>query len=315
MCIKFSPRREAIFLGVKQDMPGTPLAGIWLLCPTRWTVRADALASVTSNFQVLQQTWEESIEVVSDSETKARIRGVSSVMSTFDYLFGNMLGEMLLKNADNLSRSLQIKTLSAAEGQQIAKMTVQTLKSLRNDSSFHLYWSKISKIAADLDVGEPQLPRRRRVPRRYDEGTSEGDYHSDPKAHYRQIYYEAIDLIVNCIENRFDQPGYKKYESLQTLLLKACQLEDFENELHTVCQFYKNDFEEAVLRTQLQTFGTHFQSQNQSNEISSQTINIFYIRSYFLSLSSGQLSLLAYVKHLVQLILVMPATNALSEII
>ncbi len=86
-------------------------------------------------------------------------------------------------------------------------MTVQTLKSLRNDSSFHLYWSKISKIAADLDVGEPQLPRRRRVPWRYDEGTSEGDYHSDPKAHYRQIYYEAIDLIVNCIENRFDQPG------------------------------------------------------------------------------------------------------------
>ncbi len=74
--IKFSPRREAIFLGVKQDMPGTPLAGIRLLCPTRWTVRADALASVTSNFQVLQQTWEESIEVVSDSETKARIRSV-----------------------------------------------------------------------------------------------------------------------------------------------------------------------------------------------------------------------------------------------
>ncbi len=84
-----------------------------------------------------------------------------------------MLGEMLLKHADNLSRSLQIKTLSAAEGQQIAKMTVQTSKSLRNDSSFDLYWSKISKIAADLDVGEPQLPRRRRVPRCYDEGTSE----------------------------------------------------------------------------------------------------------------------------------------------
>ncbi len=80
-----------------------------------------------------------------------------------------------------------------------------------------------------------------------------------------------------------------------------------------LCVNYINDFEEAVLRTQLQTFGTHFQSQNQSNEISSQTINIFDIRSYFLSLSSGQLSLLAYVKRLVQLILVMPATNASSE--
>ncbi len=108
-------------------MPGSSSAGIRLLCPTRWTVRADALASVTSNFQVLQQTWEESIEAVCDSETKPRIRGVSSVMSTLDYLYGNMLGEILLQHADNLSCSLQTRTLSAAEGQQIAKMTVQTL--------------------------------------------------------------------------------------------------------------------------------------------------------------------------------------------
>ncbi len=48
-------------------------------------------------------------------------------MPTLDYLYGNMLGEMLLKHADNLSCSLQTRTLSAAEGQQIAKMTIQTL--------------------------------------------------------------------------------------------------------------------------------------------------------------------------------------------
>ncbi len=207
--IKISPRREAIFLAVKQDMPGSSSAGIRLLCLTRWTVRADALASVTSNFQVLQQTWEESIEAVCDTETKPRIRGISNVMSTLDYLYGNVLGEMLLKHADYFSRSLQTRTLSAAEGQQIAKMTIQTLKSLRTDSSFDLFWSKIRKKAADLDVDEPQLPRRRRIPPRFDEGTSEGDYHSDVKAYYRLSYYEAIDLIVNCIENRFNKPGYK----------------------------------------------------------------------------------------------------------
>jgi len=39
--------------------------GIRVLCPTRWTVRADSLASITKNYTVLQSTWEE------DSKTKA----------------------------------------------------------------------------------------------------------------------------------------------------------------------------------------------------------------------------------------------------
>ncbi len=30
-----------------------------------------------------------------------------------------------------------------------------------------------------------------------------------PKAHYRQYYYEAIDLIITCIHDRFNQPGYR----------------------------------------------------------------------------------------------------------
>ena len=42
-------------------------------------------------------------------------------------------------------------------------------------------------------------------------------------------------------------------------------------------------------------------------------ISIFYLKRYFLSLSPGQDSLLSQVRHLLQLILVMPATNATSE--
>ena len=52
--------------------------------------------------------------MVRDTETKARIRGVSAVMNTFDFVFGCMLGEkMILKHSDNLSSTLQHKSLSA----------------------------------------------------------------------------------------------------------------------------------------------------------------------------------------------------------
>ena len=89
-----------------------------MLCPTRWTVRANSLASIVSNYSALQSTWEEAVDLVRDSETKARINGVSAQMRKFDFLFGTLLGEMLLQHTDNLSRTLQ-KTMSAAEGQQV----------------------------------------------------------------------------------------------------------------------------------------------------------------------------------------------------
>ena len=60
-----------------------------------------------------------SVDVVKDSETIARINGVVSQMSKFSFLFG-VLGEMILRHTDNLSKTLQHKDFSASEGQEIA---------------------------------------------------------------------------------------------------------------------------------------------------------------------------------------------------
>lgn len=304
--IKISPRREGIFKRKKETLPGMCITGIRVLCPTRWTVRADALTSILQNFEALQETWEEAVEVVCDTETKARIRGVSAAMKTFDFLFGVMLGEIILRHTDNLSRTLQQRSISAAEGQQVAQMTFGTLKSLRNDLSYDLFWTKVNQTAFNLDVNEPQLPRRRKVPRRYDNGLSEGDHHDNPKSLYRQKYYEAIDLIVACIEDRFNQPSYAKYHLLDSLLIKACLHEEIESDVKIVCEFFHDDFDKDLLITLLQALGVQFQ--DHLAHISH--VNVFDVKDY---LTPGQLSLLSQVKRLTQLILVMPATNASSE--
>ena len=85
--LKYSPRCEEIFLRLKENLPGSTATGIRVLCPTRWTVRADSLADILENFQALQETWQESIEVAHETEIKARICGVEAQMNTFDYLF------------------------------------------------------------------------------------------------------------------------------------------------------------------------------------------------------------------------------------
>jgi len=93
-------------------------------------------------------------------------------------------------------------------------MTAETFKSICNDSSYDLFWKQVDIKVKSLGVIEPQLPRRRKVPKQYDSGLSAGDFHENPKD-YKQVYYEALDLIINCIE---DQPGYKVYKTLELLL-------------------------------------------------------------------------------------------------
>ena len=158
-------------------------------------------------------------------------------------------------------------------------------------------------------VSEPQLPRQRKLPRRYDDGSSGGDFPSTPKAHFKPTYFEAIDLITNCVQDRFNQPGYRIYQSLETLLIKASKGEELQENLDAVCAFYHDDFDKELLHSQLQTFGIHFQTV----EKPAVQISIFDLKRYFLSLSPGQASLLSQVRHLLQLILVMPATIATSE--
>lgn len=292
---------------MKEDSPCNP--GIRILCPTRWTVRANSIASVIENNDVLQSTWEEAADIVKDTETKSRIRGVSAVMGNFDFIFGAMLGELILNHADNLSSTLQHKTMSAAAGQEIARMTVQTLKSLRSDAMFDLFWAKVNQFTSTHEVNDPRLPRQRKRPRRYEEGTSDGDFHETPKQYFRQHYFEAIDLIVNCIQDRFDQPGYKVYSTLESLLVKACKQEEFEDDLETVCTFYKDDFDKPILRVQLLTFAIHFKQVTAEDGV----ISIFDLQTYFSTLSKAQSALVDQVTKLMQLILVMPATNASSE--
>ncbi len=152
---------------------------------------------------------------------KARIQGVASQMMNFDYFFGISLGLLILRHTDNLSRTMQKVDMSAAEGQAVTGMTVSTLRSMRNDAGFDQSWQKTTASAKNLDVNESVLPRRRKTPRRLDDGSAP-TVHATVEDQYRVIYFEALDLITSCIENRFDQPGYKTYKKVQELLLKAC---------------------------------------------------------------------------------------------
>ena len=86
-------------------------------------------------------------------------------------------------------------------------LTVRTLESLRTDQNFELFWKKVEKTRDHLDVDEPRLARRRKLPRRFEQGSAPAEFAISPKEEYRRV---ALDLAMTSIRSRFDQKDFLK---------------------------------------------------------------------------------------------------------
>ena len=89
--------------------------------------------------------------------------------------------------------------------------------------------------------------------------------------------------------------------------------EDFDASFKYVCDFYKDDFEPDNLQAQLLTFKVSFQDVYKNKFDTKFLHTIFDIKNYLQELLSAQRILLSQVCRFLQLVLVMPATNATSE--
>eukprot|EP00112_Aurelia_sp_Birch-Aquarium-sp1_P015994 Seg3588.3 transcript_id=Seg3588.3/GoldUCD/mRNA.D3Y31 product="Zinc finger MYM-type protein 1" protein_id=Seg3588.3/GoldUCD/D3Y31 len=209
--IKKSPKRNTKLDDMRKKSKNDS-KGIHAICPIRWTVHGEALDSILNNYIELMNLWDWSIDTLRDTEMKARIRGVQANMPTFDFVYGCCLGILLLKQTDNLSRTLQDPKMSAAEGNAIAQDVIKTLSKDRNDSAYHLFWERVCKRKDELNVNDPKLPRKRRLPRRLEDGSAETHHFpSTPKDHYRQIYFQALDAAINCIKERFETSRFQNH--------------------------------------------------------------------------------------------------------
>ena len=68
--IKKSPCRDAILQKLKAEMPESS-PGIRVLCPTRWTVRAQAVQSIIANYEALEELWPQSMDIVRDADMRS----------------------------------------------------------------------------------------------------------------------------------------------------------------------------------------------------------------------------------------------------
>ena len=84
--------------------------------------------------------------VVHDSEVKARINGVAAIMKTFDFLFGLILAERILKHTDNLSKTMQTSSMSAVEARSISQTYITVFNKIKIDLCFDQFWAYVEIV-------------------------------------------------------------------------------------------------------------------------------------------------------------------------
>ena len=160
---------------------------------------------------------------------------------------------------------------------------------MRTDGSNHLFWERYIKEAKDLEIGEVLLPRKRQRPLRYYFGNAPVEFLDSVENHCRSIYNDYTTY----------------YSKLESLLLCSAKGESCEELLSFVCNFYKDDFDKHKLETQLASLPGMFEDK--------EVTDIHMVVKKFQKISAGVRAHFSEVFILIKLLLIAPATNAVSE--
>ena len=230
--INFSPKRSHLF-SEKLAQPDSTGVSIKLLCPTRWTARTGAIEAVLKDYSVLMETMEE-IHHTTHDEYGLKAGGILASLEKFDTLFGLKLGYLVFGASESLSKSLQGKNTSLQEALSAVNLCKSFYRRQRQDQAFNTFYDGVVKTSQDLKIDPPCLPRYRRVPARLDDGSLPHRF-STPRDYFRNQYYQACDLLLIELDDRFNQTNLlPPVLALESVLINPANGSSFDQELETV---------------------------------------------------------------------------------
>ena len=250
-----SPTRTRVLQGVPSGECG--ITTLKPLCPTRWSVRAVSVSSVLRNYSVIMEALEE-IAATKHDDSATRARGFLRTLERFETLLALRQAQLIFGIIDDSNVALQCPSLTLSSAKSIGDATEKQLTGKRSDDKFHELFSTAVTDAERLDIGQPQLPRNRRVSSRLDESRSAAAQFNSAEEYYRKQYYEFLDSAISSVNRRFSQPGMDLACKMESVLLGAATGKEPDvDDITSVVDFY-GDLDQERLMRQLEILPVSF---------------------------------------------------------
>ena len=114
---------------------------------------------------------------------------------------------MLFATAEEVSKALQAKDTTIQQALASIRLGSAFYGRHRTEQAFNKFFEDTEAKARDLQIGMLELPRYKRPPARINDGSQPHQF-STPKEYYRQIHYQACDLLMRELADRFDQSAF-----------------------------------------------------------------------------------------------------------
>lgn len=225
-------------------------------------------------------------------------------MEKFSTFFGLKLSQFLFSAAEELSRTIQSKNVSATQAKEACSVTRSFYQQHRNEESFQLFYEQVL-AESDGKTEKPKLPRYRKLPKKLDDGAPPHKF-STPEEYYRYEYFAVIELIDGELERRFCQKSFSMVTDIERTILAGANgtAPDIPDSL----KGFSEDLDLVALKKQL-AFLPSFLSASEHQ----QPIQSIHTLCNALLKSEISLKMFEEVKKLLHIYLTIPVTTSTAE--
>ena len=198
-------------------------------------------------------------------DSSQKFLDVMALMEKFSTYLGLKVSFMVFSAMEQLSKALQYQDVNAQEVQLSVRMVNNFLKRRRSDSAFNSFYEVVVKEAENI-TSKPTLPRQRQIPHRTDDGSPNYQF-SCPKDYFQQQYFEILDLLLNEITQRFNQPSFGIMGEMENLLVDSYNVRDKNGNYENFEEMYKDDIDITKLKIQLSLLPDVLKTSNEEHKM------------------------------------------------
>ena len=205
VCVEGSPLRHSYFLERQMEICQTQLH-LKGLSETRWNCRAASLERLRNPgiLQAVVDTLEHIADTTTDGQSRGSAVGLVTALRRFSFILSLCVLSPVMSVLNDVSEHLQKPDLDILQASQLVSCLKQEYSRMRCDTTWQSSILEAQKLAEALNIpSEFQESRKRKVPRRFEEGQNEGVSLSAEEDLKVNFFYNLLDRLIGELRNRF----------------------------------------------------------------------------------------------------------------
>lgn len=234
--------------------------------------------------------------VDSSASSKAFLKQLQS----FEFYFLLTVMIEIFFRIEVLNTELQKSDLIINESHKMIQAVLNSLTENR-ETKFEKAWNDAVKDANGLKLDEPQLPRQRRAPRRF-ETSGTANVFLTPKDYYRKLFFEIYDQVISSMKNRFQSETMNLLNSFENFVIG-----EKNSSVDQVIDFYGNeDLDRERLKLHREMF---------LDIVSQRKVDLKSLKDVVMFLKANPEigNLISEFKNLIKILLTIPSTSCTNE--